>query len=119
MNETLTGNYLPASEKEHGQDPHSYWLVSKQRKYLRLVIGGITLIIGIGFMLIPFIPIGYAIIFVAVFLLSPYIPFLARLMRFFKTKDKNGNLNKLEKKVCDFEMKILRFLFPQKYRKDS
>lgn len=91
--------------------------MAKQRKYLRLIFGSIILIVGIGFMLVPFLPIGYIFIFVAVFLLSPYIPFLAKLMRYLKSKDKNGELNKVERKIKEIEDRILYFLNPNTPRK--
>ncbi|RED94896.1 hypothetical protein [Marinoscillum furvescens] len=76
--------------------------------YLRYVLGVLIGLIGVVFMFIPFIPIGYLLIFMALFILSPKIPFLKKYVRFLKRKDKDGRLNKLEKKINDLENYIDR-----------
>lgn len=79
-----------------------------QSTYLRYVLGILIGLLGVVFMFIPFIPIGYLLIFAALFILSPKIPFLRKYVRFLKRKDKDGRLNKLEKKINDLEKFIDR-----------
>lgn len=80
--------------------------MNKFKKHIRLILGIILLILGIGFMVIPFIPIGYIIIFVAIFFLATYIPALKRFLTYLKKKDKKGRLKKVEKKIEDLENTI-------------
>lgn len=76
------------------------------KKYVRLVLGIILLALGIGFMVIPFIPIGYIFIFVALFFLATYIPPLSRFLDYLKEKDKSGRLDEVEHKLEDFEERL-------------
>lgn len=71
------------------------------RKNLRLIIGIIVLVAGGVFMIIPFIPLGYILLFIGAFLLAPKVPFLRKFMNWLKKKDKSGKLEKAEDKVDD------------------
>lgn len=71
------------------------------KKYLRPAIAVIAIILGVTFMLIPFIPLGYIFIFIALYLLLPYFPPLKKLYNKLKKKDKSNKLEKAEDKVND------------------
>ena len=50
-------------------------------------------------MLIPFIPLGYIMIFGGLFLLASRLPFLRKWVKKLKNKDKKGRVEKLEKNI--------------------
>lgn len=81
-------------------------MIQKIKKHMRLVIGIVLLLVGIGFMVVPFIPIGYIFIFIAFIFLATYVPPINRFMDYMKTKDKKGRLDKVEDKVEDFNHKF-------------
>lgn len=84
------------------------WIKIKpeNKKYIRLVAGIIILLLGGVFMLVPFIPLGYAFIFAGLFLLASYIPFLNKVIAKLKKKDKKGLVKKVEKKIDEAEKEI-------------
>ncbi len=75
----------------------------EHKKYIRLVAGIIILLLGGVFMLIPFIPLGYVLVFAGLFLLSHYVPFLRKLVDKLKKKDQKGRIEKVEKKIDEAE----------------
>ena len=58
----------------------------KHKEYIRLVAGIIILILGLIFMLVPFIPLGYRVFNCRIFLLSYKIPFFRKLIDKIKTE---------------------------------
>lgn len=86
------------------------WITVKpeHRKYIRLVAGIIVLMLGIVFMLIPFIPLGYLFVFAGLLLLANYVPFLRKILVKIKKKDKKGLVEKAEKEIDKTEQKIVR-----------
>lgn len=81
------------------------WITIKpeHKKYIRLVAGIIAVLLGGVFMLIPFIPLGYVLLFAGLFLLAHYIPFLRKLVDKLKKKDHKGRVEKVEKKIEEGE----------------
>ncbi|HTO34827.1 MAG TPA: hypothetical protein VFC92_02895 [Bacteroidales bacterium] len=75
----------------------------EHKKYIRLVAGILILLLGGVFMLIPFIPLGYVLVFAGLFLLAQYVPFLRKLVDKLKKKDKKGRIEKVEKKINEAE----------------
>jgi drug/metabolite transporter (DMT)-like permease len=73
------------------------------KKYIRLIIGIITALLGIVFLFIPFLPFGYLFLFVSAFFLVSYIPFLKKFMNFLRKKDKKGYIKKVDAKIHQFE----------------
>lgn len=69
------------------------------RKHLRSIIGIVVLLFGIVFMFIPFIPLGYILLAVGAYLLAPWLPFMRKLLRYLKKKDKRDRIEKTEEKV--------------------
>ena len=82
----------------------------KVKKYIRPVIAILTLILGGVFMLIPFIPLGYVLIFVGLFLLTPYSPKLKKWIQKLKKNDDKHVIEDAEKKVEESEEKINTWL---------
>ena len=76
---------------------------SKYKKYFRPVAGSLLLAVGIVFMLIPFIPIGYMFIIAGLFLLAYEIPALKKVLDKIKAKDSKGRVEKVEQKMKDGE----------------
>lgn len=74
------------------------------KSYIRWAAGIFAFVIGVVFMLIPFIPIGYLFIIFSVFILAPKIPFLKKWVHWLKEKDKRGNINKVESWINQFEL---------------
>ncbi|WP_421878563.1 hypothetical protein [Marinoscillum sp.] len=74
--------------------------------YIRYALGGISAILGVAFLFIPFIPLGYVLIFLALFILAPKIPFLRKYLRFLKKKDKNGHLKRIEETMNEWESSL-------------
>lgn len=75
----------------------------EHKKYIRLVAGLILLVLGAVFMLIPFIPLGYAFLIASLFLLASYIPPLSRIIEKIRSKDEKNRVGKVEKKINDGE----------------
>ena len=75
-------------------------------KYIRLATGLIILILGIVFMMFPFIPLGYLFVIAGLFLLAYQIPVLYKLINKIKHKDKKGRVEKVEKKINEKEEKL-------------
>ncbi|MEQ8472380.1 MAG: hypothetical protein RIC35_14400 [Marinoscillum sp.] len=73
------------------------------RSYIRYILGGICAIGGILFMFIPFIPLGYILIFAALLLLAPKIPFLKKYIKKLKKRDNKGHLQRIEEQINDWE----------------
>ncbi len=71
----------------------------EHKKYLRPVVGGIILLLGIVFMVVPFIPLGYIFLFGGLFLLSSEIPIFKKWLSKAKSKDKKDRIEKVEDKV--------------------
>ena len=79
---------------------------SKLRKLITLIGGLIFLGLGVLFMFIPFIPLGYIFLVVALFLLSYNLPFMRNLINKLRKKDKGNNIEKIEEHVEITEKKI-------------
>lgn len=79
----------------------------KYKKYLRPVAGIIFLAAGAVFILIPFIPLGYILIFAGLFLLASYLPFVRKWIQKIKMKDDKGRVEKVEKEIEDTEDKMV------------
>lgn len=71
--------------------------------YIRYIIGGLIALIGFVLMFIPFIPFGYVLIFLALFILAPKVPFLKKYVRLLKRKDKKGHLKRIEDRMNEWE----------------
>lgn len=78
----------------------------EHKKYLRPVAGGFILLLGIVFMVVPFIPLGYIFLFGGLFLLSTEIPIFKKWLDKAKSKDKKNRIEKVEKKVDEKEEQI-------------
>jgi hypothetical protein len=68
----------------------------EHKKYLRPVAGGFILLLGIVFMVVPFIPLGYIFLFGGLFLLSTEIPLFKKWLNKAKSKDKKNRIEKAE-----------------------
>lgn len=71
----------------------------QHKKYIRLVVGLILLILGSVFMLVPFIPLGYVFLIASLFLLASYFPPLKKLIDKIRSKDDKDRVGKVEKKI--------------------
>lgn len=83
----------------------SFKLTPKQASYIRPVLGSIVLIIGLISMVLPFLPLGYIFTLGGIFILSPYIPYLKRLIAYLEKKDKKGRVKKANEKFSEIEKK--------------
>lgn len=75
----------------------------EHKKYVRLLAGIIILVLGAVFMVVPFIPLGYAFLFAGLFLLASYIPALNKLLDKIRKKDNKGRVEKVEQKIDEGE----------------
>lgn len=75
----------------------------QHKKYIRLVVGLILLILGSVFMLVPFIPLGYVFLIASLFMLASYFPPLKKLIDKIRSKDDKDRVGKVEKKINDGE----------------
>ena len=71
----------------------------RRQKKSRVVIGGATILLGLVFMLIPFIPLGYLLIIAGLFIISPLVPKTERLIEKAKKRDKRGRVEKAQIKA--------------------
>ncbi|KOH42738.1 hypothetical protein [Sunxiuqinia dokdonensis] len=79
----------------------SHWK-NKIKANIRYLIGGLVFLLGILFMFVPFIPLGYVCLGIGAFLLSPAIPALKRLIKFVEKKDPTNKVKKMEEKTDEF-----------------
>jgi|SRR5690554_6211803 len=80
----------------------------QHKKYLRPVAGFVILLLGIVFMVVPFIPLGYIFVFGGLFLLSTKIPLFQKWLDKAKSHDKKNKIDKVEDSVDKAEEKISR-----------
>ena len=80
----------------------------RYKKYIRPVAGIIFLMLGSVFMLLPFIPLGYIMIFGGLFLFSAELPFLQKWLNKIRHKDKKGRVDKVEKGIENTEKKMTK-----------
>ncbi len=80
----------------------------KHKKYIRPVAGIVFLVLGSVFMLIPFIPLGYVMIFGGLFLLAFQLPFLQKWVNKIKHKDKKGRVDNMEKGIENTENRMIK-----------
>ncbi|MFW6257219.1 MAG: hypothetical protein ACOC11_00410 [Prolixibacteraceae bacterium] len=78
----------------------------RNKKYVRLVAGIIILAFGAVFMVVPFIPLGYAFLFAGLFLLASYIPPLNKVLDKIRKKDEKGRVEKVEQKIDEGEKMV-------------
>lgn len=78
----------------------------EHKKYLRPVAGGIILFLGVIFMVVPFIPLGYIFLFGGLFLLSTEIPIFKKWLNKAKSKDKKNRIEDVEKSVDKKEEQV-------------
>lgn len=88
----------------------SFRIKPEHRKFIRLVAGLILIVLGAVFMLIPFIPLGYAFLIASLFLLASYIPPLNKLIEKIRSKDDKGRVVKVEKKINEGEKLVSKKL---------
>lgn len=88
---------------------HNFFKIKPQnKKYLRPVAGVVILLLGIIFMVVPFIPLGYIFVFGGLFLLSTRIPLFQKWLDKAKRHDKKNKIDKVEESVNKAEEKISR-----------
>jgi hypothetical protein len=91
----------------------------EHQKYIRLIAGLILLLLGAVFMLIPFIPLGYAFLIASLFLLASYIPPLNRIIEKIKQKDRKARVNKVEQKIQDGEKIVSKKLIKEEENEEK
>jgi uncharacterized membrane protein len=67
------------------------------KKYIIPSIAVLILILGLVFMLIPFIPLGWPLVGIAALLLAPYVKFMRKFIKWLAGKDRTGILEKAGK----------------------
>jgi uncharacterized membrane protein len=87
---------------------NKFKISQKYKKYLRPTAGVICLVLGSVFMLIPFIPLGYILIFAGLFLLAAEIPFLRKYIDKIRKRDAKGRVDKVERSVEHAENKVTK-----------
>ncbi len=86
----------------------------EHKKYIRPVVGGIILLLGIVFMVVPFIPLGYIFLFGGLFLLSSEVPIFKKWLNKAKGKDKKNRIEKVEKAVDEKEEQLSKKIVKSK-----
>ncbi len=71
-------------------------------RYSRTVYGILCLLFGLVFVMVPFIPLGWVLLFAGTFLLAKKVPPFKRFLEWLKKKDKKGTFIKVEKKINHF-----------------
>jgi len=82
----------------------------KIKKYIPPFFAAIILALGGVFMLVPFIPLGYIFIFIGLFMLSRYLPFVRKWINKLKKKDDNNMVEGVERKIVKIDGKINSWL---------
>lgn len=70
-----------------------------KKKYIIPIIAGITFIIGLACMLIPFLPFGWLLMAMTALLIFPYFEFMRKFLGWLLKKDKTGIIKKAAEKV--------------------
>jgi uncharacterized membrane protein YbaN (DUF454 family) len=92
---------------------NSFKIKPEHKKYLRPVAGGIILLLGVVFMVVPFIPLGYIFLFGGLFLLSTEIPIFKKWLNKAKSKDKKNRIEDVEKTVDKKEEQVSKKIVKQ------
>jgi putative Mn2+ efflux pump MntP len=79
-----------------------YKLKKFVKNNLRYIAGALIILLGLVFMMIPFIPLGYILLAVGAFLYTPLIPPLKKFVKFLEKKDDSNKVEKAEEKVDEF-----------------
>lgn len=91
----------------------------RRMKIIRIIFGSLIFLLGVVFMFLPFIPLGYLFIFIGLFFLSPIIPHIRKLLNLIERKDKKGRIRKARDKSDWFEKRIDEDIEKLKKRKRS
>jgi uncharacterized membrane protein HdeD (DUF308 family) len=75
-------------------------------KYIMPILGTFLLLIGITFMIFPFLPFGYLFTIIGILFLATSIPFFKKIINYLKKKDKKNIVEKAEKHSEKIERKI-------------
>ena len=78
----------------------------ENKKYIRPVVGAVILLLGLIFMFVPFIPLGYIFLFGGLFLLSTVVPVFKKWLKKAQSKDKKNRIKKVQDVVNEKEEKI-------------
>lgn len=81
------------------------------RKYIEIGIAILCVLLGLVFMFIPFIPLGYIMIIGGGILLTSKIPQLRKIIQKIKKRDKKGRVEQAEKEMKKAEEKIVNEIF--------
>ncbi|ALO16911.1 hypothetical protein L21SP5_03298 [Salinivirga cyanobacteriivorans] len=79
---------------------------SKYRKYIRPFLGIFILLLGLVFMFVPFIPLGYIFLAAALIILSYELPPVRRLLNRLKRNGNGDEIEKIEAEVDEVEDEI-------------
>jgi uncharacterized membrane protein YbaN (DUF454 family) len=69
------------------------------RRYIRPIIGGSLFLLGVVFMFLPMIPLGYLLLGAAAVVLAPLSPPFRHLLQWLEERDRSGRVKSVEKKV--------------------
>jgi uncharacterized membrane protein YbaN (DUF454 family) len=69
------------------------------RRYIRPIIGGLLFLIGVVFMFLPMIPLGYLVLGASAVVLAPLSPPFRHLLRWLEERDSSGRVETVEKKI--------------------
>ena len=70
------------------------------KKFIIPALAILILISGFVFMLLPFIPLGWLFVGIGSLLLTPYLKFMRKFIRWLAGKDRTGILEKAGKKAA-------------------
>ena len=82
----------------------------KYKKHIKLALALIIIVLGSAFMIIPFIPFGFILLYAGFVLLIPYAPSLNRQQNQHKKRNKNKIVKIIEEKIQKMVEKIVTLL---------
>jgi hypothetical protein len=74
--------------------------------YIRWTAGLILLVLGIAFLFIPFIPLGYIMLLASIVVVGPQLPYYDKAIDWLAKKDKSNKVRILERKLRMLENKM-------------
>lgn len=87
--------------------------------YFRWIVGLLLLLLGLLFLFVPFIPLGYIFLFAAFIIIGPQLPFYNRFINWIIRRDHSGKFERVEKRLNAWDKLLEKKLEKWFEREDS
>ena len=84
---------------------------------IRITLGIIIILGGVVFLAIPFIPLGYVLILIGLFFISPVVPVLRRWLGRLERKDRKGRVRRARRRADKLTQDIKETILEKEEKK--